>query len=355
MPPSTQISGLNGQSLGQILKTELCRDKPTALGLVFAFVSVSGLRELIKITRPHGQMGCRLLAGISREVTHPSALIEAVKAGWEVRLGAAPGGHIFHPKMIISGLSFEKDGSVKDPLFTYIGSSNLTRGGLRDHIECGLLSQGDFVPPEMSSCYARLWQVGRPATQSRLDSYAELFARRNRRRSPDDLKALEVSDSKADEVVTYDQLSEKSQASTEEAMPITAAAAAWTGLESFTGEYKFQVEFPKDVSLVLKRIFRRAGSEKVSILCSDNVVREMSYHFYEHNGMSRLNIPNDVPGVSKARAIRKGIAIIEEFDPKIAIARLTILPPGRRTNEIVRRSAMLGTWGCTTTRSYGWY
>ena len=42
-----------------------------------------------------------------------------------------------------------------------------------------------------------------------------------------------------------------------------AASVAWAGLQSFTGEYNLQVEFPKEAGLVLQRIFaisRRARS-----------------------------------------------------------------------------------------------
>ena len=49
-----------------------------------------------------------------------------------------------------------------------------------------------------------------------------------------------------------------------------AASVAWAGLQSFTGEYRLQVEFPKEAGLVLQRIFLNvANGTDVDILCAD--------------------------------------------------------------------------------------
>ena len=81
----------------------------------------------------------------------------------------------------------------------------------------------------------------------------------------------------------------------------------------------------------------------------------MQYRFYENNGMSRLNIPNEVPGVSWARHNKDGIAIVERGPSGGALLRLRILEPGADESEVVGRSAALGTWDRTRTRAYGWY
>jgi hypothetical protein len=81
----------------------------------------------------------------------------------------------------------------------------------------------------------------------------------------------------------------------------------------------------------------------------------MQYKFYPDNSMFRLNVPNDVPGVAWAREHKDGIAIVEEGLPGGAPLRIRFLKPGADANEVIGRSAALGTWGRTTTRFYGWY
>jgi hypothetical protein len=81
----------------------------------------------------------------------------------------------------------------------------------------------------------------------------------------------------------------------------------------------------------------------------------MQYKFYPDNSMFRLNVPNDVPGVAWAREQKDGIAIVEEGLPGGAPLRIRFLKPGADANEVIGRSAALGTWGRTTTRFYGWY
>ena len=131
---------------------------------------------------------------------------------------------------------------------------------------------------------------------------------------------------------------------------------AWAGLQSFTGEYRLQVEFPKEAGLVLQRIFLNvANGTDVDILCADGEVREFSYRFYEDNGMFRLNIPNSTPLVAWARKHRDGIAYVEYNEANGGELYTQILSPGERMTSIIERSLALGTWGRTPTRLYGWY
>lgn len=352
---SASISKPGDETLGIILKRELVASGSSALGIVSAFVSIGGFRDLLAITRKSAALECRLLAGISGAITHPQALSEALDAGWKVRFGSGPRNGIFHPKMILSGQSFKADGSVNEPSFLYVGSSNLTIGGLHRNIECGVIANQDFGSGSLASCFAALWESGKRATAAKIESYADVFAKRNRERSTEDLETLGVSDTAEGEAPKYGDLTRKKASNRGEAMPEKAAAAAWTGLESFTGEYQFQVEFPQAAGLVLNRIIGRASSKHVPVLCADGEVRDMTFRFYTDNGMFRLNIPNDTPGVELARERHKGIALVEVSDRKGVVARLTIIPPGAKLEAVVKRSFLLGTWGTTPTRNYGWY
>ena len=80
-------------------------------------------------------------------------------------------------------------------------------------------------------------------------------------------------------------------------MAVDFATAAWAGVQSFTGEFRFQLEFPRAAGIVISQLLQlnRAQDSKVNVYCpEDGSTRQMQYKFYGDNGMFRLNIPNDV-------------------------------------------------------------
>lgn len=136
------------------------------------------------------------------------------------------------------------------------------------------------------------------------------------------------------------------------------AVAAWAGLQSFTGEYTFQIEFPRSSGEVISRLIRAQvqADGGVDVYCSDDeTTRHIKYKFYQDNSMFRLNVPNDVPGVMWAREHKDGLAIVEQGLPGGAPLRIRLLKSGSEAKEIIGRSAALGTWGRTSTRVYGWF
>jgi hypothetical protein len=136
------------------------------------------------------------------------------------------------------------------------------------------------------------------------------------------------------------------------------AVAAWAGLQSFTGEYRFQVEFPRDAGNVIRQLIRAQvqADGRIDVYCPDDeTTRLMQYKFYPDNGMFRLNIQNDVPGVAWAREHKDGLAVVEQGLQGGAPLRLRILHPGADAREIIGRSASLGSWARTSTRAYGWF
>lgn len=354
-----QISRFGSVSLASQLGSQLVRVRPRVLGIASAFVTVRGMQEIMCLARRAGVQSSRLLAGISNAVTHPEALVAAIDAGWDIRLGASPDGQgIFHPKLIIAGESFDASDKLRSPSLAYIGSSNITYGGLRTNIECGLVATGNACPPGLTDAFAELWQESTPATNEFLRQYAEYFAARNRQRSVEDIEALGISDSMESDIHSYVALRGVRRRSSQAAIPTMAARAAWTGLESFTGEYRYQVEFPRAAGTVLRELLSvsSGASTIVPVFCTaDSQIREMKYRFYDDNSMFRLNIPNDMPGVERSRRERNGIALVEAAISSSAQIQLTILPPGEDTDRAVRRSVTLGTWGQTPTRLYGWY
>jgi hypothetical protein len=350
------VTGVGGHTLAELIHKDLATTRPRALGIASAFVSVAGIREAIEMVRRNGRPKCRIVAGISSAITHPEALYEAMDSGWDLKLGESTRG-IFHPKIIVAGERFDRTGNVVDPCFSYLGSGNLTYAGLKKNIECSLLSSGSGCPNDASNAFAKLWHRGTSASSKRLAAYSKEFAERNRRRPVEALIALGVDDS-ARRPRSYKNLHGEFPPPECPAVSHVVARSAWAGLESFTGEYRFQLEFPRAAGEVLRELIaRRHGMEgSVPIYCSgDAKVRTMQYAYYTDNSMFRLNIPNDVPGIQKARVRHNGIALVDASARRNAILELTILPPGQRADQVVARSIALGTWGRTPTRPYGWY
>ena len=192
-------------------------------------------------------------------------------------------------------------------------------------------------------------------TATRLQAYERYFAQRNRYRKPSDLVALGIADNIPEKTNGAPKKGVSPPKLEHKAISEAAASVAWAGLQSFTGEYRLQVEFPKEAGLVLRRIFSNlAHNDSVEILCTDGVGREFKYRYYPDNGMFRLNVPNCAPLVSWAREHKQGIAYVEQRGTQEGL-QFAIVQPGQMMLEVVDRSLALGTWGRTPTRLYGWY
>lgn len=347
------LSGIVGREHGQVLHRFLAREHPKAVGIAAAFVSVEGVRRLSRILVRSGEPHCRLIAGIDNAITHPEALYEARNLGWKIRLGHANQG-IFHPKLVVAGQNFGRDGLLRDLSVVYVGSSNLTAGGFQLNVECGFIAKGGECSPSAAEAFRTLWDSSTPATVIQLRRYARKFSDRARRRKASELAELGICES---QLVLSNARDLRAREPSLATVRANFALAAWTGLQSFTGEFRFQVEFPRTAGQVIyQMVHARVGvKEELAVYCrDDSITRRMKYGFYSDNGMFRLNIPNDVPGVLWARKHRDGIAVVEKGPPGAPLS-LQILKPGAEESEIVSRSVALGTWGKTPTRVYGWY
>jgi HKD family nuclease len=338
-----------------MLRLSFVRERPRVVGIAAAFVSVEGVQRVIEILRRCGNPECRLIAGTDNAVTHPEALYTARDQGWSIRLGRPLVG-IFHPKLIVAGQKFSRNGTIRKLCSMYVGSSNLTIGGLSKNVECGLVADAEGCLVSASDAFAELWNSAVPATDAELRHYAARFAEHTRRRTISELTDLGINDSRPVPSKPIDLQRQKPPA--RPALRADFAAAAWAGLQSFTGEYRFQVEFPRNAGKVVSQLIRAhvQADGRIDVYCPDDGnTRSMQYKFYKHNGMFRFNVPNEVPGVAWARAHKDGLAIVEQGPPGGAPLRIRLLKPGADASEIVGRSAALGTWGRTSTRSYGWY
>ena len=261
-----------------------------------------------------------------------------------------------HPKLIVAGHRFTRNGMIHDLCCMYVGSSNLTGGGFSRNVECGFMAGAGSCLTSGSEVFGELWNAAIPASDAELRNYAARFAERARRRKLSDLADLGVNDSRPLPSGPKDLLTQTPLP--RPALGVGFAVAAWAGLKSFTGEYRFQVEFPKTAGRVISQLIPTniRADGKLDVYCPDDeTARAMQYRFYRDNGMFRLNIPNDVPGVAWARKHKDGLAIVEQGLTGGAPLRVRLLRPGAEASEIVGRSAALGTWGKTPTRAYGWY
>lgn len=356
MSDTIAVSGLDTGNLSETLESSCRQIEPTAVGIASAFISVSGVENARKIFRNSRGIECRMVAGLDHALTHPEALSIARDAQWEVRVLRGLRG-IFHAKIIIAGEEFVRSGTLRTTKLAYVGSSNLTDGGLHTNIECGLIAVSPQLTREVGEAFSQFWQNAMPISDTILRSYAAEFAARNRSRSPHDLHALGIATTVVRRSWSRGRLL-KERPPSRSIVANEYAAAAWTGLQSFTGEYRFQIEFPRAAGEVVMRLVanRELANGVIEVFSAgDGKTYPLQYRYYPDNGMFRLNVPNDVTGVQWAREHRDGLALIEVGPKRRDPIRLSIHRPGIRANEIVARSVALGSWGRTSTRLYGWY
>lgn len=356
MPKQVITGGLSDRSFERSVKSKILSARPTSLGIAVAYVSIYGFQALRRLVEDAGVTEIRLVTDVGDAITHPEALRGALNSGWIVRV-VDPQAGTFHPKMIIAGRIFNDRALLEETRLSLVGSANLTKGGLVSNVECGVLSTSDALSAEFARTFSKLWRKGAELNEDMLEQYEAKFAEVNRKRAPKDLEILGVADEFDVEKFDKTELRRRpAPRPTERSIRNAAARAAWAGLESFTGEYRFQVEFPRDAGEVLGRILHSRGSNsEVKVVSEDDITRNMTYKYYEDNGMFRLNVPNDTPGVDWARENHAGLAVVHAATHEDAPLHFRIIKPGKEADDVVGRSVALGTWGKTRTRLYGWF
>lgn len=336
------LGGVGEENLHEKIKRMFDESKPKAIGIASAFVTVNGVQKIIDISRSLDISEYRLVVGLDHFITQPQALVVAREAGWCVRIGKSEKG-IFHPKLIIGGSGFANDGLLLDSCCVYIGSGNLTSGGLEQNVECAFISGDTNHGAKAAGAFQFLWRESLAIEDGFFERYSAKFSERNRNRSIDDIKAFEISDKFRNKNIP---LRDQSHAS-----------AAWVELKSFTGEYALQIELPRKLGELVARFIdgRVRNNGKVKVQCQDNEIREMKFDYYQDNSMYRLNIPNDFPDVSWVRENRNGIVLLNNNQSSDIPISLKIIRPGNEMNEIIQRTEWMGIIESTRTRHYGWY
>lgn len=354
MTSSVATTGITGNTYKALFRKQILRVKPPVVGMAVAYVSASGFNIVKKILDEGGVGEVRLVTDTKDGVTHPKALQSAVDSGWNVRVVDNLAG-TFHPKLYVGAAGFDDNTGVADLSLAIIGSPNLSHGGFLKNGECAFWSATPHGRNSVAKAWLDCWSIGAPVTTEKLQAYEKYFALRNRHRKPEDIVTLGIADSIPEKADGAPRRSVTPPRPEYKAISETAASVAWAGLQSFTGEYNLQVEFPKEAGLVLRRIFENLPqNEHIDIHCTDGEVRSFKYRYYDDNGMFRLNIPNSTPLVEWARENRQGIAYVEQNEEQ-DVLYFKILPPDQSMLDIVDRSLAFGTWGRTPTRLYGWY
>ncbi|MFZ2157825.1 MAG: phospholipase D family protein [Bradyrhizobium sp.] len=346
-------SGLGGQSFRTIMRRSLVKAKPNVIGVAVAYVSVGGFEYLNNLANEIQVDDCRLVADTRDAVTHPNALRAAMNDGWDVKIvDHLPG--TFHPKLYIGGESFDPENGISNGSVVIAGSGNLSLGALFRNAECSYIRFGDNIGASAGLAWKECWDIGADLTDDRLKAYEKYFAARNRSRPPADLVALGVAEEPIP-ATGGKPVQGVSPPKEGPSLPNSAATVAWAGLQSFTGEYDLQVEFPRDAGAVLSRMLQTvANGNTATLRCEDGISRDFLFRFYENNGMWRLNVPNDSPNADWARQNRDGIALVEVGGDGQPV-KFRIIKPSTDLTDVVDRSVGLGTWGKTPTRLYGWY
>lgn len=343
------ISGTGGHNTNEKIAEIVGNSRTGRLFFASAYASWQGVTTIDDILSDEGVDDCAAVFGLDGYVTDPAAIELAQDLGWELQL-VEQSGHPFHPKMGIAG------GQSSSPYIDgadegYIGSANFTQGGLETNVEAGIVTEEEEIVSQLREMARQFWEMSQAPKDVDIDSYASRYAKIERSRPNEQTQPGKGESSPSGDT---------SEVSVPPEIPTYSpeyATTAWVGLESFTGDYTFQIEFPRTPATVVRELI---GDDEGAVMveCSDGI-REMDFGFYRDNQMFRLNVPNDVRGVERARREETGIALIEKAEDSVAPIKLSILfdnpPSGRTASETIERSKRIGSLGETPTRLYGWF
>jgi len=340
------LSEVGGETTKERLSQLLSETEANSFFFVSAYVTYPGVSRVKNLLEEYQIEDCNAVFGLDGIVTQPSAIEYAIDLGWNIRFIESSDPH-FHPKFAVA-MGSPPDYKIRGG---YIGSANFTKGGLSENIEAGIFIQDDTVFSDLKSMVEDIWRIAEPVDNVDLEAYSVQYAKSSRDQSTSTQPAG-VGAAITSEVKTEDESDPPERPSYNPEY----GSVAWVGLESFTGEARFQLEFPRDPAEVLRGMIGSAQEEdvEVSVLCPNGETREMLYSWYDDNQMDRLNIPNDVQGIQQAREEESGLAVFRDSEHSEASIELEIIHDEEEIKEIVERSKREGTWGETSTRQYGW-
>jgi HKD family nuclease len=326
-------------SLESDLKQLIKKTDAGTIQVATAYLSMYGADFITKMAQSLGGSGHRAIVGISQRVTQPEAIHKLIDAGIDVRLGVVSSG-IFHPKLLVG---LKKLGRIAQPVCSYIGSANITYGGLRKNSECAECSDEIAIAARAHDALSIFWNSAHKTTKRALTEYEKRYALGLKERSATDLRDLGVE---------LERIATPGTGMRTKVPVVERSTVVWVGLQSFTGDYDLQVEFPRLAGEAFLNI-ANPKNRKATVICGDGTKRSLIFDYYKSNSMYRLNLPNDLPLVPWVRAQRNGYLVISKESATNTV-RAEILKP-RQITELKEKSRVLGTLGETSTRQYGWF
>lgn len=165
------------------LERYLGRLKDQHVRVATAFLKPAGV-EALAYAKPKS---VDLIAGIDFAITDPEALKAANHHKWNVRVAQSEGRNTFHPKLYWCW---------KKPQSAYVGSANLTGGGLGDNRELGVLIERGATKEDWDSLartWDEWWSESIPLRKFDLEGYqADFYARRDHDAHAPRRKALAI-------------------------------------------------------------------------------------------------------------------------------------------------------------------
>lgn len=335
------LSG-TGNSTLNYLSNIFDDDEVGTLFIASAYITSSGVEMIEELLSNHDVDSCGIIFGTDGFVTTPKAIEKIDEFGWNSRVVESQD-YIFHPKFALTGGLPPKPFS-EEVYAGYVGSANFTGGGLEGNIEVGVIIREKVLLTKLIHFGKELVEISTPVDEFDLEQYADDYAKEARKRSwtstsPGVGETNRADSNGLDSTPNYDP---------------RYAEAAWVGMDTSTGDYTYQLGLPQKVASVILAMIE-GDQEECDVLCSDDIIRTMSLKFYSDNQMHRINIPNDVPGISRAREEGEGFALFERIDRDEVDFQLTILHDEETQQELIGRSSNEGTIEETPTRLYGWF
>ncbi|MDD5760260.1 MAG: phospholipase D-like domain-containing protein [Desulfobulbaceae bacterium] len=220
------LSGTDRTQIGSRLNTLIAANRPQAIGMATAFLSISGAQTYDSLLEKNRTKVSRVVAGLSGAITHPGAIEYLLKKGHNIRLGEFVGG-IFHPKLLVGGDRFLKSGQLSTAICGYVGSANFTAAGMGRNLEVMLETKDPEVARGIADAFRIIWAEAKPITKAAFHAYERAFAHAQLNRTVTDLEFLNVIDPI------------RKSAKRPPLIPPNLSSAVWAGLQSFTGEHAF--------------------------------------------------------------------------------------------------------------------
>jgi HKD family nuclease len=252
-----------------------------------AFLTEPGYQRIKKFPR-FRSADARLVIGLGNFITSPAAIRAAIHDGASIRLVPTTVAGIFHPKLYI--ISHETA-----PQALYIGSANGTKAAFTGNTELGYYTTLASDCVDALELFDAWYDDLRPPSTEDIDDYARKYTRANNRRvvAFDDVANLaDLALTKTSDIDQTGDVIRTRPVPKTRLLDAQDARTAWVSLQSFTGEYRLQVEIPAAAAAVLTRLGLPERG-RIPFRCEDNTTRELTYAFYGDNGMFRINIPNE--------------------------------------------------------------